>query len=95
MQLALLVQVGKFIQLVSTFIGGFVVAFMKGWLLTVVMLSCIPPLAVAGAAVSIFIAKMSSHGQIAYAEAGNIAEQTIGSIRTVGNFSMRWDTHYL
>ncbi|XXG67836.1 hypothetical protein AAC387_Pa06g1090 [Persea americana] len=80
-------KVGKFIQLVSTFIGGFVVAFVKGWLLTLVMLSCIPPLAVAGAAVSIFISKTSSHGQIAYAEAGNIAEQTIGSIRTVASFT--------
>ncbi|WJZ99971.1 hypothetical protein VitviT2T_018373 [Vitis vinifera] len=30
-------KVGKFIQLVSTFIGGFVIAFIKGWLLTLDM----------------------------------------------------------
>ncbi|KAJ6328956.1 hypothetical protein OIU77_010603 [Salix suchowensis] len=36
-------KVGKFIQLVSTFIGGFIIAFIKGWLLTLVMLSSIPP----------------------------------------------------
>jgi hypothetical protein len=27
-----ILQVGKFLQLVATFIGGFVVAFVKGWL---------------------------------------------------------------
>ena len=30
-------KVGKFIQLVSTFIGGFVITFIKGWLLTLDM----------------------------------------------------------
>ncbi|XP_077229781.1 ABC transporter B family member 9-like [Tasmannia lanceolata] len=80
-------KVGKSIQLVSTFFGGFVVAFIKGWLLSLVMLSCIPPLVVAGAVLSIFMSKMSSVGQIAYAEAGNVVEQTIGSIRTVVSFT--------
>ncbi|XP_058101237.1 ABC transporter B family member 4-like isoform X2 [Magnolia sinica] len=80
-------KVGKFIQLVSTFFGGFVIAFIKGWLLALVMLSCIPPMVVSGAIMSIFISKMSSHGQIAYAEAGTIVEQTIGSIRTVASFT--------
>lgn len=76
-------QVGKFLQYVSTFIGGFVIAFFKGWLLTLVMLSSIPLLVVAGAAMSIMIAKMTSRGQNAYAKAATVAEETIGSIRTV------------
>ncbi|XP_077250942.1 ABC transporter B family member 9-like [Tasmannia lanceolata] len=80
-------KVGKFIQLVSTFFGGFVVAFVKGWLLSLVMLSCIPPLVVSGATMSILIAKMSSRGQKAYTEAGTVVEQTIGSIRTVVSFT--------
>ncbi|XP_048138825.1 ABC transporter B family member 4-like isoform X2 [Rhodamnia argentea] len=80
-------KVGKFIQLMSTFIGGFVVAFIKGWLLTLVMLSSIPPLVVSGGLMSLIIAKMASRGQSAYAKAANVVEQTIGSIRTVASFT--------
>lgn len=80
-------KVGKFIQLVATFVGGFVIAFTKGWLLTLVMMSTIPPLVFASAVVGMVLAKMASKGQAAYAEAANIVEQTIGSIRTVASFT--------
>ena len=32
---------------------------------------------------SMMMAKMSNRGQVAYAEAGNVVEQTVGAIRTV------------
>ncbi|RWR80846.1 ABC transporter [Cinnamomum micranthum f. kanehirae] len=80
-------KVGKFIQLVSTFIGGFVIAFVQGWLLTLVMLASIPPIVVAGAAMTIMVSKMASRGQTAYAAAGVVVEQTVGSIRTVASFT--------
>lgn len=76
-------QVGKFIQLLATFIGGFSVAFVQGWLLTLVMLSIIPALVVAGGIMANIVAKMASRGQAAYGDAANVVEQTIGSIRTV------------
>jgi ATP-binding cassette subfamily B (MDR/TAP) protein 1 len=80
-------QVGKFIQLVSTFVGGFVLAFIKGWLLTLVMLTSIPLLAMAGAAMALIVTRASSRGQAAYAKAATVVEQTIGSIRTVASFT--------
>uniref|UniRef100_A0A452ZR71 ABC transporter B family member 11 n=1 Tax=Aegilops tauschii subsp. strangulata TaxID=200361 RepID=A0A452ZR71_AEGTS len=80
-------KVGKFLQLLTTFIGGFTVAFIKGWLLTLVMLSTIPPLIVAAAIVSKMLSKVSSEGLASYIDAGNIVEQTIGSIRTVVSFN--------
>ncbi|KAL0542708.1 hypothetical protein IC582_017782 [Cucumis melo] len=80
-------KVGKFIQLISTFFGGFVVAFVRGWLLAVVLLSCIPAIVIAGGTTSLIMSKMSSRGQIAYAEAGNVVEQTVGAIRTVASFT--------
>ncbi|EPS62261.1 hypothetical protein M569_12530, partial [Genlisea aurea] len=80
-------KVGKFIQLVSTFLGGFIVAFVRGWLLTLIMLSVIPLLVVSGALMFWFFSKMSSLGQTAYANASTIVEQTIGSIRTVASFT--------
>ncbi|XP_047333744.1 ABC transporter B family member 4-like [Impatiens glandulifera] len=80
-------KVGKFIQLLSTFIGGFVIAFIKGWLLALVMLSSIPPLVLAGALASLFVARTATQGQNSYAKASTIVEQTIGSIRTVASFT--------
>ncbi|KAF8661855.1 hypothetical protein HU200_056814 [Digitaria exilis] len=80
-------KVGKFIQLVVTFFGGFIVAFAQGWLLTLVMMATIPPLVVAGAVMSNVVAKMASLGQAAYAESSVVVEQTIGSIRTVASFT--------
>ena len=76
---------GKFIQLVSTFFGGFIIAFVKGWLLALVLLGCIPLIVIAGGVMALIMSKMASRGQIAYVEAGNIVEQTVGAIRTVVN----------
>ncbi|KAJ8535600.1 hypothetical protein K7X08_023320 [Anisodus acutangulus] len=80
-------KVGKFVQLIATFIGGFVIAFTKGWLLTLVMLSVIPLLVISGGAMSIVLSRMASTGQDAYAKAAMVVEQTIGSIRTVASFT--------
>lgn len=59
------------------------VAFARGPLLAVVLLSCIPAIVIAGGTTSLIMSKMSSRGQKAYAEAGNVVEQTVGAIRTV------------
>lgn len=67
----------------ATFIGGFVISFTKGWLLTLVMLSVIPLLVISGGVMSLILSKMASRGQDAYARAATVVEQTIGSIRTV------------
>lgn len=79
-------KVGKFVQLLVTFLGGFGVAFAQGWLLTLVMLATIPPLVLSGAVMSNVVARMASLGQAAYADASVVVEQTIGSIRTVKIF---------
>ncbi|KAG7995640.1 hypothetical protein I3843_01G120500 [Carya illinoinensis] len=80
-------KVRKFIQLVGTFIGGFVIAFVKGLLLALVMLSSFPLLVISAAAMSIIIGKMASNGQTAYSVAATVVEQTIGSIRTVASYT--------
>lgn len=76
-------KVGKFLQLISTFLGGFIIAFARGWLLSLVMLSSIPPVVISAGAMSLVVSKLSNRSQMAYAEAGKMVEQTIGSIRTV------------
>ncbi|XP_027187861.1 ABC transporter B family member 9-like isoform X2 [Cicer arietinum] len=80
-------KVGKFVQLASTFLGGFVIAFIKGWRLAVVLLACIPCVVIAGGFIFLLAAKMSSRGQAAYAEAGNVVDQTVVGIRTVASFT--------
>ncbi|XP_019165678.1 PREDICTED: ABC transporter B family member 9-like [Ipomoea nil] len=80
-------KVGKFLQFTSTFVGGFAIAFSKGWLLSLVLSSSIPALVITGGSMALLIAKMSSRGQVAYAQAGNVVEQTIGGIRTVASFT--------
>ncbi|CAN1353021.1 ABC transporter B family member 11 [Linum perenne] len=80
-------KVGKFLQLLATFFGGFAVAFIKGWRLSLVMLPAIPLLVIAGATMATIMYKITVKGQQAYADAGNLVEQTIGSIRTVASFT--------
>ncbi|ONM21390.1 ABC transporter B family member 9 [Zea mays] len=80
-------KVGKAIQLLSTFIGGFIIAFTRGWLLALVMLSSVPPIAIAGAIVSKLMTGLSTRMQANYSDAGNVVEQTLGAIRTVVSFN--------
>ncbi|KAL6504960.1 ATP-binding cassette, sub-B (MDR TAP), member 4 [Orobanche gracilis] len=80
-------KVGKFIQLLSTFIGGFVIALIKGWLLTLVMLTSIPLLVISGGIMSLVLSKVATQAQNSYAKAAIVVEQTIGSIRTVASFT--------
>ncbi|CAA0813219.1 ABC transporter B family member 11 [Striga hermonthica] len=80
-------KIGKFLQLTATFCGGFMIAFIKGWLLTLVLLSAIPLLVISAALMTVLFAKFSSRGHAAYSEAALVVEQTIGAIRTVASFT--------
>ncbi|KAL5538774.1 hypothetical protein UlMin_043914 [Ulmus minor] len=80
-------KVGRFIQLMATFVTGFIIAFVKGWLLTLVMLSSIPALIIAGALISLTVASLATRGQYAYSAGATVVEQTIGSIATVASFT--------
>ncbi|EYU28160.1 hypothetical protein ABFS82_13G089300 [Erythranthe guttata] len=79
-------KVGKFIEFASTFISGFIIAFARGWLLSVVLLSCVPAIVLIGGSLAFLTSNMSANGQAAYAEAGNVVDQTLGAIRTVASF---------
>ncbi|GFQ04425.1 ABC transporter b family member 11 [Phtheirospermum japonicum] len=80
-------KVGKFVQVFASFLGGFVIAFAKGWLLTLVMLTSIP-LLVASSGMMYFVkSKIAKQTQKAYVGAANVVQQTIGSIRTVASLT--------
>ena len=56
--------------------------------MALVMLSSIPPVVVAGFIVSRIQTNLSTQMQAKYGDAGDIVEQTIGTIRTVSLLSL-------
>jgi len=89
-------QAGKLVQLSSAFFGGFVIAFTRGWLLTLVMLTSLPLIAIAGAVSAQFLTKVSSKKLTSYGDAGDLVEQIIGAIRTVSpNYSNYFKVYQL
>lgn len=74
------------IQYASTFVAGFIVGFVKGWQLTLVIMSLTPLLALSSAFVGKMIASSAAREQQKYAVAGGVAEEVLSSIRTVTAF---------
>ncbi|KAJ1558809.1 Multidrug resistance protein 1 [Nowakowskiella sp. JEL0078] len=82
-------KAGLTIQSLAGFIAGMIVAFVKGWKLSLVLLAAIPILGVVGSAMIYVVTKYVKQGQDSYADAGAIAEQVISGIRTVYAFSLQ------
>ncbi|KAI9012502.1 putative ABC transporter protein [Phycomyces nitens] len=80
---------GLFIMAISQFITGFIVAFVKGWNLAVVILATMPLMGGVGGAMGYLITKYTLKTQTSYAEAGSVAEQVFSGIRTVYSFSLQ------
>ncbi|XP_051225559.1 ABC transporter B family member 11 [Lolium perenne] len=80
-------KAGKLVQLTSAFVGGFIIAFTRGWLLTLVMLTSLPLVAIAGAVSAQMLTRVSSKRLTSYSDAADTVEQTIASIRTVVSFN--------
>jgi ABC-type multidrug transport system fused ATPase/permease subunit len=79
-------KIGLMIQFFCTFVSGFVIAFVKGWKLALVLCSVFPLLAGAAVFMSWALSGGSSESSDAYASAGNIAQQVISAMKTVSAF---------
>ena len=79
-------KMGLMIQFSCTFVAGFVIAFVRGWQLALVLCSVFPLLAAAATIMSSFLSGGSSESSDAYADAGNVAQQVISSMKTVTAF---------
>ncbi|XP_042060312.1 ABC transporter B family member 11-like isoform X1 [Salvia splendens] len=80
-------KAGKFVQVVTTLLGGFVVAFAKGWLLALVMFSVLPLTVMSSVVIYSLGFKINSLAQKARNDAANVVHQTFGCIRTVASFN--------
>lgn len=74
------------VQYTTTFIVGIAIGFAYGWKLTLVVLAVTPLLVVSGMIFGNASAEATSGGLGAYAEAGGIASEVLGLIRTVTAF---------
>uniref|UniRef100_A0A8C6V217 ATP binding cassette subfamily B member 1 n=1 Tax=Neogobius melanostomus TaxID=47308 RepID=A0A8C6V217_9GOBI len=85
-------KVGLLLQAMSTFVASFIIGFIQGWKLTLVILSVSPVLGIAAGLfgkVSLLsvLTTFTSKEQTAYAKAGAVAEEVLSAIRTVFAFN--------
>ncbi|KAI8928866.1 P-loop containing nucleoside triphosphate hydrolase protein [Entophlyctis helioformis] len=79
-------KVGLILQFSAAFVSGFVIGFVKGWKLALVLCCVFPVLAGAAVVLSKILAGGSTEEQAAYASAGGVAQQVLSSMRTVVAF---------
>ncbi|KAI7795493.1 putative bile salt export pump, partial [Triplophysa rosa] len=79
-------QVGIFIQRFTTFVCGFLLGLVRGWKLTLVIISVSPLIGIGAALMALFVAKLTGRELQAYAKAGAVADEVLSSIRTVAAF---------
>uniref|UniRef100_A0AAR2KZ58 Bile salt export pump n=1 Tax=Pygocentrus nattereri TaxID=42514 RepID=A0AAR2KZ58_PYGNA len=79
-------QVAIFIERFSTFIFGFLVGFVGGWKLTLVVIAVSPLIGLAAGLMAMGVARLTGRELQAYAKAGAVADEVLSSIRTVAAF---------
>ncbi|XP_054826934.1 bile salt export pump isoform X2 [Eublepharis macularius] len=79
-------QVAIFIQRFTTFICGFLLGFVSGWKLTLVIIAVSPLIGVGAGIIGLAVAKLTGRELKAYAKAGAVADEVLSSIRTVAAF---------
>ncbi|WFD42163.1 ABC-type xenobiotic transporter [Malassezia psittaci] len=76
------------VALLTTFIAGFIVAYIRNWRLALVMTAIIPCIVITAIVMNIFVAKYQQ-AELGYvAKAASLAEETLGSVRTAKAFGM-------
>ncbi|XP_028291135.1 bile salt export pump isoform X2 [Gouania willdenowi] len=79
-------QVSIFIERISTFFFGFVIGFIGGWKLTLVVTAVSPFIGLGAGLMAMAVATLTGRELKAYAKAGAVADEVLSSIRTVAAF---------
>nr|AKC42134.1 ABCB1 [Petromyzon marinus] len=79
-------KVSLLAQSLATFISGFIIGFIKGWKLTLVILAISPVLAISAGLWSKILTSFTNRELLAYSKAGAVAEEVLSAIRTVMAF---------
>lgn len=84
---ALSEKVGNFMHYISRFLGGFIIGFARVWQISLVTLSIVPLIALAGGMYAYVTIGLIARVRKSYVKAGEIAEEVIGNVRTVQAFA--------
>lgn len=68
-------QVGNFIHYISRFLGGFIIGFVRVWQISLVTLSIVPLIALAGGMYAYVATGLIARVRKSYVKAGEIAEE--------------------
>ncbi|KAK9667818.1 hypothetical protein RND81_13G012700 [Saponaria officinalis] len=79
-------KVGKILHYISRFIGGFAIGFARVWQISLVTLSIVPAIALAGGIYAFVATGLIARVRKSYVKAGEIAEEVIANVRTVQAF---------
>ncbi|CAA0843269.1 ABC transporter B family member 2 [Striga hermonthica] len=80
-------QVGNFLHYISRFVSGFAIGFIRVWQISLVTLSIVPLIALAGGIYAYVATDLIARVRKSYVKAGEIAEEVIGNVRTVQAFA--------
>ncbi|XP_006990511.3 multidrug resistance protein 2 isoform X1 [Peromyscus maniculatus bairdii] len=76
-------KIGMCFQSITTFLAGFIVAFISGWKLTLVILAVTPLIGLSSTMWAKVLTSFTNKELQAYAKAGAVAEEVLVAIRTV------------
>ncbi|CAA0188408.1 unnamed protein product [Arabidopsis thaliana] len=80
-------KVGNFMHFISRFIAGFAIGFASVWQISLVTLSIVPFIALAGGIYAFVSSGLIVRVRKSYVKANEIAEEVIGNVRTVQAFT--------
>ncbi|KAK1368231.1 Multidrug/pheromone exporter, MDR family, ABC transporter family [Heracleum sosnowskyi] len=80
-------KVGNFMHYISRFITGFIIGFIRVWQISLVTLSIVPLIAIAGGVYAFVATGLIARVRKSYVSAGEIAQEVIGNVRTVQAFA--------
>ena len=76
----MMLQVGNFMHYISRFIAGFAIGFLRVWQISLVTLSIVPLIAIAGGVYAYVATGLIARVRKSYIKAGEIAEEVINYI---------------
>ncbi|KAJ3314938.1 tRNA N6-adenosine threonylcarbamoyltransferase, partial [Gonapodya sp. JEL0774] len=79
-------KLGVVVQCSAQFVAGVLIAYTRGWKLSLVITCLLPLMLMVGTLMGINLSKRTKSQQDAYAAAGAVAEQSISNIKTVAAF---------
>ncbi|KAH0645698.1 ABC transporter B family member 2-like [Solanum tuberosum] len=80
-------KAGNFLHYISRFLAGFTIGFIRVWQISLVTLSIVPLIALAGGIYAYVTIGLIARVRKSYIKAGEIAEEVVANIRTVQAFT--------